>query len=730
MLHLKQIILCLLVCTLLIPSETALMNNHRCRYTEGLSWNDIHHVGGSGLGNVSSIQAAIDEADDGDTIYIYPGIYQENLHIDKSIHLIGQERDTTIIDGSYSGDVITVAAEDVTIQELTIQHSGTSGRDAGIELQGDNASILDIIIRENTIGLFAFVSNHHTMVNNLVTTNKDYGIHLYESTGSLLSENTITANRWGILCIYGIGNHISDNLIDANTITGIWLLRGSGDNTICNNTISHHGKHGILLYLFCNDNTISQNLIDANMKYGIMVGSHWGCDSNHITGNIIRSQGTCGVYLRASSNTLVTDNTFLENNRDATFDDCSSTSWDGNYWGQPRTLPYPIVGKNGLLPSINIDWHPAQTPYDESLPGDNPLTIFATQDESSSRIQSQDGDHPSSFDWRDIDGVDYTSPVKNQAPAPTCETYALCAALETIVHYQVGDNFGCDLSEAHLFFYPGGTCQWGVDVQQPAEYLITHGVPDEGCFPDPHRPYDFPFESLPGWEERTVKIKEWGWVDNTVEAIKSALIDHGPLVICQMTRRDLDLYHGGVYTPRLTSPIQRGHVVAIVGYDDQEQCWIIRNSAGESWGEEGYFRVSYETFDEIYTFIFPFYGGTGILYVDGIYGNLMPDVPTVEIVTPQLFHTYVMGKGFSTMFKRVDDLQRGAPRIVGPITITVAASKADEVAFYLDSELQWTDDEAPFTWETEIPSGLHTLEVIASKGVSFSKDIIDVIGFP
>jgi C1A family cysteine protease len=60
-------------------------------------------------------------------------------------------------------------------------------------------------------------------------------------------------------------------------------------------------------------------------------------------------------------------------------------------------------------------------------------------------------DLPVSFDWRDVNGIDYVTPVKNQAPAPTCEAYGLVAALETMVQYKAGYPFGCDLSEAHLF---------------------------------------------------------------------------------------------------------------------------------------------------------------------------------------------------------------------------------------------------------------------------------------
>ncbi|MEM1514173.1 MAG: hypothetical protein QXW78_02775 [Candidatus Thermoplasmatota archaeon] len=63
---------------------------------------------------------------------------------------------------------------------------------------------------------------------------------------------------------------------------------------------------------------------------------------------------------------------------------------------------------------------------------------------------------PEKFSWRDIDGVDYTTPVKNQ-------------------EYKVGP-FGCDLSEAHLFFCSGGTCKWGVNVTNAANYVVNYGV--------------------------------------------------------------------------------------------------------------------------------------------------------------------------------------------------------------------------------------------------------------
>ncbi len=110
---------------------------------------------------------------------------------------------------------------------------------------------------------------------------------------------------------------------------------------------------------------------------------------------------------------------------------------------------------------------------------------------------------PSSFSWTDYDGIDYSTPVKNQAPAPTCEAYALCASLETILQYNRQEIFNPDLSETHLYFYAGGTYEAGyVNIVDAANYLIEYGVPDEGCFPDPHRPKDTPFNSLPEWVNR------------------------------------------------------------------------------------------------------------------------------------------------------------------------------------------------------------------------------------
>ncbi|PNX45770.1 MAG: hypothetical protein BV456_13175 [Thermoplasmata archaeon M8B2D] len=328
---------------------------------------------------------------------------------------------------------------------------------------------------------------------------------------------------------------------------------------------------------------------------------------------------------------------------------------------------------------------------------------------------------PSQFSWRDINGTDYTTPVKNQAPAPTCESYGLCASLETLMQYTLGEVYTPDLSETHLYFYAGGTYERGyVNIMDAANYLIEHGVPDEGCYPDPHRAFDYPYESLPGWENRTTKITEWGWVEHDQESIKTALIEHGPLAICVHFMKDFLYYRGGVYRHRWGGSAG-GHVMCMVGYDDTEQCWIVKNSAGTTWGEDGWVRIAYD--EDMFA---DWYGpGTGIMYIDGVHGNLKPDVPKVHIETPDFFHTYVRGRAFSTLFRSLP-IQKAAARIIGDLTVQVTAENTNSVEFYLDSLIQYTDDEAPFTWELHASRGLHTLEVRATNGSNISLDLRDI----
>ncbi len=350
-------------------------------------------------------------------------------------------------------------------------------------------------------------------------------------------------------------------------------------------------------------------------------------------------------------------------------------------------------------------------------------TVISIQSAEKIKIKKENN-FPESFSWRDINGKDYTTPIKNQAPAPTCEAYALCASLETMMQYKLGEIYTPDLSETHLYFYAGGTYDAGyVNLVDAANYLITNGVPDEGCYPDPHRPYDYPFISLDGWQNRTVKIKEWGWVNNTETEIKKALIDHGPLIFCAWFWKDFHYYDAGVYKHRW-GRLAGGHVMTIVGYDDIERCWIVKNSAGTDWGIDGWLKMSYDA-EMITGLWYREYNSTGIMYIDGVYGNLKPDVPKVQIKKPDIFKTYLFGKEIKTIFNEFLCLKKGAARIIGDLEIEVTAENTDKVECYIDGIRTNIDKKEPYTWNLNTTRGRHTLKVKAMNENSESIDIID-----
>jgi len=185
--------------------------------------------------------------------------------------------------------------------------------------------------------------------------------------------------------------------------------------------------------------------------------------------------------------------------------------------------------------------------------------------------------------------------------------------------------------------------------------------------------------------------------------------------------KDFYYYKGGIYKHKW-GRLVGGHLITLVGYDDLQRCWICKNSWGENWGENGWVRISYD--EDI--FIPHCYGGTGILYIDGVYGNLMPDVPKVYIEEPKRWHTYIFGREMPSIFGRAL-VQVGIPRVIGAMPIRLNVSNAIKVEFYLDGKLQYIDDKEPFEWMISCKPGLHTIEVMAYNERNASKAIVDIL---
>jgi len=226
---------------------------------------------------------------------------------------------------------------------------------------------------------------------------------------------------------------------------------------------------------------------------------------------------------------------------------------------------------------------------------------------------------PISYDWRDVDGLNYVTPIKNQASCGSCVGFATISALEAVVQIEIGEIFDCDLSESHLFFCGGGSCGGGWFPEDAADFVENVGVVDELCFP--YSSYDLNCDQKQSnWKSRVIKAKNTGYTSEN-QNIKDALITYGPLLTTFEVFDDFSSYNGGIYEHVWGKKVG-GHSVAIVGYNDDPGYWICKNSWGEGWGEEGFFNIKYRECNI----------DKKVYYFDQITGNIQPSKP--EIIQP------------------------------------------------------------------------------------------------
>ena len=152
------------------------------------------YVGGSGAGNYSSIQDAINNAITGSTIYVYSGKYYENISINKSITLIGQNTKDTIIYGQFN--IIEVNANLTNISDFTIKWflntSDINGTRIGIKFVGaNNCNIKNNIIIDGQYGIYLSNSYNNNIENNTIS-NNSYAIFL----SNQCKNNTIFHNNF------------------------------------------------------------------------------------------------------------------------------------------------------------------------------------------------------------------------------------------------------------------------------------------------------------------------------------------------------------------------------------------------------------------------------------------------------------------------------------------------------------------------------------------------------
>lgn len=246
-----------------------------------------------------TIQEAINAANVGDTIFVRNGTYYENLYVNKTITLIGADKESTIIDGNFSGGyVLSITADNVHVENFTIRNP----RDTyyGISMNSSESII------------------NNTIITNTKVTGSLQGIRLWNSSNCVLANNHI----------FPYNNSYEES--GGNAIRIFY----SDENTITKNMISSHIA-GIHLSLSEN-NVVSSNILENNW-YGVRL--HDSINNTIVANNI--SDNVQGVYIVSyydpCVNNLIYHNNFVNNTNQAT-PHTHINIWNsgypsgGNYW--------------------------------------------------------------------------------------------------------------------------------------------------------------------------------------------------------------------------------------------------------------------------------------------------------------------------------------------------------------------------------------------------------------
>ena len=254
------------------------------------------------------IQAAVNAANNRDTIIVRDGTYRENVVVDKGLTIRSENGpDSTTVRAPFSRDpVFKITSDNVVISGFTVRNSN-EGMNAGIYIESDvnYCTISNNKPVNNGVGIYLYSNNKYNQITDNILEDNNLGIYLVSSNDNTITNNKDTDNNVGIYLDYSSNYNEITNSEFSNSNIGIYIDSESNYNMIERNIAFSNDNYGILIETESSYNTvINNNLSDnnfgislANSKENTIYNNYFdninnALDNENNIWNITKTEGT------------------------------------------------------------------------------------------------------------------------------------------------------------------------------------------------------------------------------------------------------------------------------------------------------------------------------------------------------------------------------------------------------------------------------------------------------
>jgi len=270
---------------------------------------------GWNIDHFDSIENAINNVSFNGTVYVYNGIYYENIVINKSISIIGEDKETTVINGNRKGNVISIINPQCTIQNMNISNGGSN---SGVKILSNKNILTNNTLNDNYYGIWIDSKTQNTVSNNIFSKNYN-AIRLRSVSDTIITNNQILTNTMeGIFLETCLRITIKDNIFQESGISLSGILTSWDSHIIENNSVNdkpiyyYKNENGITVpddanqLIFANCSNIEiKNINFENVVNGIQI-----CYGSDITikNNYFESNKKNSIHIYHSENITINNN--------------------------------------------------------------------------------------------------------------------------------------------------------------------------------------------------------------------------------------------------------------------------------------------------------------------------------------------------------------------------------------------------------------------------------------